>query len=228
MSTEEDVYIDLRKLKMAELRKELQDRGLKTSGNKQELVDRLQQYMEEHEGAEVADDDILKEVGEVDDPLTEDQKVEDVSLTSDKEQEKTVDTNPTQVPTTDEDCEQKPVENSVSDLQSVQSNTDEERRKMRAEKFGLTIADMNPEARKAARTERFGTAAIGGASAPSSDILKKRAERFGTVTKDIPKHSEDDERRRKRQARFGGDSLSVGTGDIDKKKKRAERFGLIA
>lgn len=226
MATEEAVYIDLRKLKMTELRKELQDRGLKISGNKQELVDRLQQYMEEHEGAEVADDDILKEVGEVDDPLTEDQKIEDVSLTSDKEQEKTVDTNPSQIPVTDEDT--KPTENNVSDLQSAASITDEERRKMRAEKFGLTVADMNPVARKAARTERFGTAATGGASAPNSDILKKRSERFGTVTKDAPNQSEDDERRRKRQARFGGDSSTVGVGDVDKKKKRAERFGLVA
>lgn len=220
-TAEEEVYVDLRKLKMTELRKELQDRGLKTSGNKQDLVDRLEQYMQEHEGAEVADDELLKEEGEADEHLNDDHKIEDVSLTSDKEQEKTA------VPEAVTENDDKDAESEITALQTpAVAVTDEERLKLRAKKFGLTTADMNPDARKAARSARFGTG--GGAQAPGADVLKKRVERFGNVAADTPKGSADDERRRKRLARFGGDAATADSGDVDKKKQRAERFGLVA
>merc|ERR1739838_431048 len=56
MSVSDDEFVlDLTKMKMADLKKELQLRDLKVSGNKQELIQRLQQYLEEHEGAEIED-----------------------------------------------------------------------------------------------------------------------------------------------------------------------------
>ena len=221
MASEEEVYIDLRKLKIPELKKELQFRGLKTSGNKQELIDRLEQYMEEHEGAEVADDDLLKEEGEVDDHLADDKKIEDV-LTSDKEIEKksVEDDNAVQ----EEESPDKA--SAVTDLHTSGELTDQEKLAVRAKKFGMTITDMNSEARKVARSQRFGTGTIGSAEAPNAEILKKRAERFGVVTSGTVMQSKEEERRRKRQARFGDSSATTGLGDVDKKKRRAERFGL--
>jgi len=66
---EEEVF-DLSKMKMAELKAELGARGLKTSGKKAELIDRLQTYMEENEDVEVEDPEedalLLDETAEAD------------------------------------------------------------------------------------------------------------------------------------------------------------------
>lgn len=66
---EEEVF-DLSKMKIAELKAELGARGLKTSGKKAELIDRLQTYMEENEGVEVEDPEedalLLDETAEAD------------------------------------------------------------------------------------------------------------------------------------------------------------------
>merc|ERR1739838_453977 len=84
MSVSDDEFVlDLTKMKMADLKKELQFRDLKVSGNKQELIQRLQQYLEEHEGAEVegrdADDDALLELADNEDKNM-DKSVDDKTL----------------------------------------------------------------------------------------------------------------------------------------------------
>ena len=56
---EGEIEMDLNKMKMSELKGELAARGLKISGKKSELVDRLQQYLEEHEDAEVEDEFVM-------------------------------------------------------------------------------------------------------------------------------------------------------------------------
>merc|ERR1712131_309463 len=62
MSDEE--VIDLHAMKVTELKQELKARGLTVSGTKAELINRLENYMKEHEGVEVVEED-------VDDPLEE-------------------------------------------------------------------------------------------------------------------------------------------------------------
>lgn len=236
MASEDEVVIDLRKMKIPELKKELQIRGLKIGGNKHDLIERLQQYLEEHEGAEVADDEILKEVeGEADDHLIDDQKLEDSVLTAPPEQAKAKDKEVVENDT-EADTEKKgqgEESENIKDLHSPTGLSDAEKLKMRAQKFGVTVSDMNTEARKAARSERFGTGGgtaggIGTSPGVDPDKLKKRAERFGAVVSDTLSKSEEEERRRKRQARFGIETTggTVTGPDSEKKKKRAERFGL--
>ena len=53
--------IDLYSMKVTELKQELRSRNLPVSGAKAELIERLEKYMEEHEGVEVVDEDQLKE-----------------------------------------------------------------------------------------------------------------------------------------------------------------------
>jgi len=43
--------LDLKKLKVAELREELKQRGLDTKGNKNQLVKRLQKYIKQEAGS---------------------------------------------------------------------------------------------------------------------------------------------------------------------------------
>lgn len=90
-----------------------------------------------------------------------------------------------------------------------------ERLEMRAKKFGTPIA---PEAKKMARSERFGikttdtnvkgssgTKAVVNETSPQTvEILKKRAERFGGSVSQEMNKIENLEKLQKRQARFGG------------------------
>ena len=50
-----EFVLDFTKLKIPELKAELASRGLKTSGKKSDLIDRLQTYLEEHEDVEHVD-----------------------------------------------------------------------------------------------------------------------------------------------------------------------------
>ena len=56
MSDTEEV-IDLHSMKVTELKQELKSRGLPVSGAKAELIERLENYMQEHEGVEVVEEE---------------------------------------------------------------------------------------------------------------------------------------------------------------------------
>ena len=76
---------------------------------------------------------------------------------------------------------------------SIAAMTDEQRAKLRAERFGVPNEDVE-KAKKMARAERFGT---------SNDDLEKekkkqRAERFGLDNKDL-----ETDKKKQRQERFG-------------------------
>ncbi|XP_067881002.1 SAP domain-containing ribonucleoprotein isoform X3 [Heterodontus francisci] len=53
--------VDISKLKLTELRQECASRELDTKGNKQDLIQRLQAYLEEHAEEEVNEEDVLAE-----------------------------------------------------------------------------------------------------------------------------------------------------------------------
>lgn len=86
---------------------------------------------------------------------------------------------------------------------------------MRAKKFGVTL---NVEAKKAARAARFGTSVANGkltSDAPkaSVDVLKKRAERFGTSVSTVMSNIETKEKLEKRRQRFGSNGSIAQTKD---------------
>jgi len=119
----------------------------------------------------------------------------------------------------------------------------DERLKLRAQKFGAAVltgskSEPSGDDRKLARAARFGISSSGGTSnssvsiknsAPdvSMEVLKKRAERFGAAT--APKLSalEMEEKRKKRQERFG-DTLTTSVNLDEKAKLRLERFKTAA
>ncbi|XP_014749533.1 PREDICTED: SAP domain-containing ribonucleoprotein, partial [Sturnus vulgaris] len=53
--------VELHKLKLAELKQECLARGLEAKGNKQDLIHRLQAYLEEHAEEEPNEEDVLGE-----------------------------------------------------------------------------------------------------------------------------------------------------------------------
>ena len=53
--------VELHKLKLAELKQECLAHGLETKGIKQDLINRLQAYLEEHAEEEANEEDVLGE-----------------------------------------------------------------------------------------------------------------------------------------------------------------------
>lgn len=125
-----------------------------------------------------------------------------------------------------------------------------ERLEMRAKKFAgtesstATVVVAAPQERLQARAARFGVASTekSTSEAPkvappsaSSDVLKKRAERFGAVLVPEPKKIETQEKLQKREERFGGSAKTTITGPsttssdmAEKALKRLERFKQTA
>lgn len=129
--------------------------------------------------------------------------------------------------------------------------TPQDRLELRAKKFGnssttSTLSSSAIDEKKEARAARFGlvsssdtTAAttkptqITAAPSASLDILKKRAERFGSAISSTLKTTEQEEKLLKRQERFGTTSVITinSKTDVDyaeKARLRAERFNKTA
>uniref|UniRef100_A0A2K6DLS5 SAP domain-containing ribonucleoprotein n=1 Tax=Macaca nemestrina TaxID=9545 RepID=A0A2K6DLS5_MACNE len=197
------------KLKLAELKQECLACGLETKGIKQDLIHRLQAYLEEHAEEEANEEDVLGDE-------TEEEETKPIELpVKEKEPpEKTVDV---------------AVEKKVVKITSEIPQT--ERMQKRAEQI-LTL-----QGKKAARAARFGISSVPtkGLSSDNKpmvnlDKLKETAQRFGLNVSSISRKSEDDEKLKKRKERFGTVTSSAGTGTTEdteaKKRKRAECFGI--
>ncbi|EMP31017.1 SAP domain-containing ribonucleoprotein [Chelonia mydas] len=195
-------------MQLAELKQECLARGLEVKGNKQDLINRLQAYLDEHAEEEANEEDVLGEETE-----EEEQK-------------------PAEPPAKEEEPPEKSADVYVSgECMAVT----EGRMQKRAERFNVPVS---LESKKAARAARFGmsTASTKGLSADSKptvnmDKLKERAQRFGLNVSSASKKSEDDEKLKKRKERFGIVTSSAGAGATEdteaKKRKRAERFGIV-
>ncbi|XP_068777571.1 SAP domain-containing ribonucleoprotein isoform X1 [Struthio camelus] len=205
--------VELHKLKLAELKQECLARGLEAKGNKQDLINRLQAYLEEHAEEEANEEDVLGEEIEEEEqkPVEPPVKVEEPPVKS-----------------PDVSTEKKVVK-ITSEISQM------ERMQKRAERFNVPVS---LESKKAARAARFGMATVStkGLSADSKptvnmDKLKERAQRFGLNVSSLSKKSEEDEKLKKRKERFGIVTSSAGAGATEdteaKKRKRAERFGIV-
>jgi len=235
--------------KVADLKAALKSKGLPVSGNKQDLIERLQ--------ASLLDDgdDLLDQ----DDSMTEEailKAEEELKVT--KATEKAAEPSPVKAaptPVTSKpetakaasDKENAGDTTNTSPVKVVSKATEEEveaKIKARAERFGGFQGD---EAKKIARAAKFGTGAaatngsskLGGAPSADIDTLKKRAERFGTSTSTSLKKAEVNDAIKRRQERFGvvdknepkpkkiNFNSGVNSVVVDEKmKSRAQRFGL--
>ncbi|KAK3603152.1 hypothetical protein CHS0354_042983 [Potamilus streckersoni] len=236
MADESKVTVaDLQKLKVAELKQILKDRGLPQTGTKNELIERLTKDQDES-------DSPVEEIVSVTTSVTVEEPITDVP--------KPV---PAKEPVVPVQAEKEPVKvvgpaviaKITTDIKpvSISSMSAEERLKLRAGRFG----SVGEDSKKKLRAERFGTSAapvssgkvsVNSLSANSTDVekLKKRAERFGTVVSSTLSKVDEQEKLQKRKQRFG-DKLSSDTtktsinlnpsSEIEvKKKRRIERFGL--
>lgn len=228
-------------MKIADLKKELKKSGLPVTGNKQELIERLQAA----EGTSLLDEN--------DDDLDQedDQMTEEAIKEAEKELQVQGDTSFTEEPTPEpEKTEEKktvasPAKETVEEAKAEDSA---EKIKARAERFGGFQSD---EAKKAARAARFSdmmtemkgnetSKKIGAAPAVDLDLLKKRAERFGSAVSPLVKEAEISDAIKRRQDRFGvvtkdepkpkKISLNAGVNSVvldEKIKARQERFAVV-
>jgi len=226
-ASDDETTLDLNKMRIADLKKELQLRNLKVSGNKHELIQRLQKYLVEHEGIEVEEDDeSLLEIENEDNrmlsPKTTDQSDASLLETEVKVDEAEIKTVQSQKENKDDESLKKVVQ--LSDASKV---SEPEKKELRAKKFGLKVEDMSQSTKLEMRQQRFG---IQGKSSSGENVvidaekLKKRAERFGTVVSTILSSSEQQEKMMKRKERFGDSTSETDS----KKQKRMERFGAPA
>lgn len=185
---------------------------METKGIKQDLINRLQAYLEEHAEEEANEEDVLGDETEEEEP-----KPIELPVKEEEPPEKTVDV---------------AAEKKVVKITSEMPQT--ERMQKRAERFNVPVS---LESKKAARAARFGISSVPtkGLSSDAKptvnlDKLKERAQRFGLNVSSISRKSEDDEKLKKRKERFGIVTSSAGTGTTEdteaKKRKRAERFGI--
>ncbi|XP_014117937.1 PREDICTED: SAP domain-containing ribonucleoprotein isoform X2 [Pseudopodoces humilis] len=177
--------VELHKLKLAELKQECLARGLEAKGNKQDLIHRLQAYLEEHAEEEPNEEDVLGEEIEEEEPKAPEPPVK-------------VEEAPVKTPDVTQEKKVVKISSEISQMERMQK---------RAERFNVPVS---LESKKAARAARFGLATIPtkGLSADSKptseedEKLKKRKERFGIVTG--AGAAEDSEaKKRKRAERFG-------------------------
>nr|XP_006131241.1 SAP domain-containing ribonucleoprotein isoform X2 [Pelodiscus sinensis] len=175
-------------MQLAELKQECLARGLEVKGNKQDLINRLQAYLDEHAEEEANEEDVLGEETE-----EEEQKPIEPPPKEEEPPEKSADVSA-----------EKKVVKITSEIPQM------ERMQKRAERFNVPVS---LESKKAARAARFGmsTASTKGLSAdgkPTSEDdekLKKRKERFGIVTSSAGAAATEDTeaKKRKRAERFG-------------------------
>ncbi|NXT28216.1 SARNP protein, partial [Syrrhaptes paradoxus] len=199
--------VELHKLKLAELKQECLARGLEAKGNKQDLINRLQAYLEEHAEEEANEEDVLGEEIE-----EEEQKPVEPPAKAEEPPVKSPDV-----------ITEKKVVKITSEISQM------ERMQKRAERFNVPVS---LESKKAARAARFGLATVSTKGEEvNMDKLKERAQRFGLNVSSLSKKSEDDEKLKKRKERFGIVTSSAGAGATEdteaKKRKRAERFGIV-
>ncbi|XP_032871425.1 SAP domain-containing ribonucleoprotein isoform X3 [Amblyraja radiata] len=182
--------VDISKLKLTELRQECVSRGLDSKGNKQDLVQRLQAYLEEHAEEEVNEEDVL----------AEDTEEEEQQQKAEPEVEgQTV-------------AAKEPEESAAKKLVKIvgpmtESEVSIKRLKKRAERFNVP---GTAESKKAARAARFGlpiaTKGTAGSTKPvteDDEKMKKRKERFGIVTSSGGGGDDVEAKKRKRAERFG-------------------------
>ncbi|XP_066586662.1 SAP domain-containing ribonucleoprotein [Prorops nasuta] len=229
-SSYEKGLTELSKMKVADLRIELKNRGLPTTGNKNELVERLQLAI--HGDPAFSLDDTNEELLDEDAAVLGDEEIEELSNKPDSQEvnesiKLSADTNGTNVkkiilnrnPVIEEVKLNEAVnkeDNESSSRGAISERTIirlselgvEERLKMRAKKFGMPLSEP---AKKDIRSARFNTNDQNSKSASSVktpvpttyEILKKRAERFGTSVSNVMEKAELQERIEKRKARFG-------------------------
>lgn len=229
--------LDVSKLKVVELQKHLQARGLPYNGVKSELIARLQAAIRQDESTDALDTDDIDSDGVLDD---EDEKSQteltlDESAVNELNEELAL-SEPPLLSETAIDKPQRTLKRKLSDQtkssKKIAPSTDNGENK-EPKKIVLNrttsisvLSDSNGDKVSIAEpTDQTETSKTTSAEDTHSK-LDMRAKRFG-----IPLKMSDEEKKEARKIRFGQNSVAVGntpaalTDHLDKMKKRGERFG---
>eukprot|EP00730_Choanoeca_flexa_P006046 TRINITY_DN12072_c0_g3_i2.p1 TRINITY_DN12072_c0_g3~~TRINITY_DN12072_c0_g3_i2.p1 ORF type:complete len:256 (+),score=83.34 TRINITY_DN12072_c0_g3_i2:17-784(+) len=204
---------EIKKLKVNELKQLLQAAGLSTDGLKADLVKRLSEYYAEEQSllAEAEDDN---EAATVDDTLAE-ETVETETATKSAE------------PSTEnsEAKEAPALTTAAATTAAATASTDKpkdatstEARLARAQRFGISTATSKDQ--KEARAKRFGITKAD--KKAESDKKATRAERFGTGN---GSNNNNQGGKRQQKKKSGPNLAKLSVEDIEKLKRRAEKFG---
>ncbi|CAH1394646.1 unnamed protein product [Nezara viridula] len=215
---------DYSKMKVNDLKKILKNRGLPMTGNKQELVERLQSIeapsedlLDGSDGEDVLEDgDLERELDESclmgDDTVME--KNQDKTESTEKEEkheekEEPASSSPVKAQATEalQTPEDNPT-NGTSNEEAEVPNTTQQKRKISLKAGG---SDTSEADKKKLRAERFGAGAEGPPA--KADALVKRAERFAANSTTTSTTATSDKTK-----------IPVN----EALKKRAERFGILS
>lgn len=239
---------DISKMKVVDLRKELKSRGLSYAGDKAELVARLQGAISQDEHGdinldsdeidsdEVLEDEDDKSQNDILDDTAVDTLNEELALEESSPEKQSVDPKPHRVLKRKMTSEiPKPAENKEAGAKkiilnrtsiSVSNNTTNASKPPEEEKKDTESADNTTSDRTVT-----GKIKITADTDPKTR-LEMRAKRFG-----LPVKMTDEQRKEARKQRFNQNSVSTSdssisvsntgslTDNLDKLKKRAERFG---
>nr|CAD7203474.1 unnamed protein product [Timema douglasi] len=252
----ESEHQDITKMKVADLKRELKVRNLNTSGNKTELIERLQLAIQgvetDHDVVLGETESVAEEILDEDDVLGDEEALEeddigDISKADDSIEEPTTPTlkrklstdsgkpqagkkivlNRSVISTSPEK------ENVISEPAAEEAVEAENKQEEDGKKKVVKISALTVKERLEMRAQKFGVSL-------SVDAKKEaRAARFGIQSSSISSTNgvDDEEKLKKRQQRFGlveppsktsttPSSVSTVSASDDKKKLRAERFKL--
>ncbi|CAL1277264.1 unnamed protein product [Larinioides sclopetarius] len=121
-------------------------------------------------------------------------------------------------------------------LNAAKNITEDERISLRAKRFNITAPEATSKSGKVTITSKKDVASSATSTsasiltpptAPTLDVLQKRALRFGENVSKVLKQLEEQQKVLKRKSKFNiGNGVSSAE-EQEKKKKRAERFGLL-
>lgn len=227
----DSTVIDFSKMKVIELRKELKSRGLALTGDKSELIARLQSAVSlEHTDINLDSDEIDSDgVLEDEDDKRHSEIILDEAVNINEELV-LADPSPTKEQPTGKPQRilKRKITNSfpkeTKDTQDTQNSENKEAKKLvlnRAPSFTSTQTDAKPTL----ETETESKVKIISDIDDTSSKLELRAKRFG-----LPVKMTETERKEARKIRFGQGSTTTNTAssladNYEKLKKRAERFG---
>ncbi|CAH0677775.1 unnamed protein product [Spodoptera exigua] len=235
---------DVTKMKVVDLRKELKSRGLPYTGDKAELVARLQAAMSQDEHGDinldsdeidsdgVLEDEDDKSQGDILDDNAVDTLNEELALSEQPSPVK-----PTVEPKPPRTLKRRITSTEVSKDKTEDNKTTEENKESAAKKIvlnraiSITSAPAKPAEDKdvaAAETNPASNKIKITADLDAKTRMEMRAKRFG-----LPVKISDDERKEARKQRFGQTVSAKSTAisntgtsvNLEKFKKRAERFG---